>query len=96
MIPLIAFLIAALIILPMFWLNWGDLSPPEEGMAVAAVMLACLAVVIGLLAWAFTGHNDVTASKFPPHSPAECSWKEVERDGQWEQTCDPDQKRLQR
>lgn len=27
---------------------------------------------------------------------AECSWKEIERDGDWQQTCDDNQKRLQR
>lgn len=49
---MIWFLIAVLIILPMFWLNWGgrlDLSPYEEALIVAfkllAVVLLCGALV---------------------------------------------------
>lgn len=28
--------------------------------------------------------------------PAECSWKEIDQPGDWQQTCDDNQKRLQR
>lgn len=37
-----------------------------------------------------------TKSRFAPHVPAGCSWKEIERDGDWQQTCDDNQTRLQR
>lgn len=58
-----------------------------------------LILVALLYAWGVAGVNRIIRNdqpSFAPHVPAECSWKEVERDGQWEQTCDDNQKRLQR
>ena len=64
--------------------------------------LICAIVTFGLGATAAIGYwlslveeaNDVRRSV--THVPAACAWKEIERDGDWQQTCDDNQKRLQR
>ena len=54
------------------------------------LVLAGSALAVGLYSW-------VVWSDDPPivrgPEPAECRWMEIEQPGQWEQTCDPDQKR---
>lgn len=57
-------------------------------------ILPAAALAVGLMCWVV--YPDDTVSQFAPHVPAECSWKEIDQPGDWQQTCDDNQKRLQR
>lgn len=78
---------------------YKGLSPYQEALVYTLTGLAALVGILAFFggwAWVSLVSENITTSKFAPHAPAECSWKEVERDGHWDQTCDENQKRLQR
>lgn len=54
--------------------------------------------VVAFMLLVSCGERDQTKREIgkKPHVPAECSWKEIDQPGDWQQTCDDNQKRLQR
>jgi hypothetical protein len=54
------------------------------------LLVPSAAVAVGLFFWVVR-NDEQPRERFAP--PAECRWMEIEQPGQWEQTCDPDQKR---
>jgi hypothetical protein len=53
-------------------------------------LLPLAALAVGLFFWVVRNDERPIVRGA---EPAECRWMEIEQPGQWEQTCDPDQKR---
>ena len=54
------------------------------------LMVPLAALAVGMFSWMVRNDEQPIVRGV---EPAECRWMEIEQPGQWEQTCDPDQKR---
>jgi hypothetical protein len=64
-----------------------------SGRTLTLLFVVVCSVAVGAALGYFADRVETANEVQRKHVPAECRWMEIEQPGQWEQTCDPEQKR---